>query len=116
MSVIDDYLQKVPATQRAELDRVRQIVKAAVPEAEEIITYGMPGFKYHEKYLIAFAAFKDHLSVFPGAGAVATLEDELGDYKLSKGTVQFTLEHPLPEAIIRNLTIARQAAIIGAIQ
>ncbi len=115
MSVIDSYLANVSEPQRAELERVRRIVAATVPDAEEVITYAMPGFKYRGKYLIAFAAFKDHLSVFPGAGAVAGLQDQLGDFRLSKGTVQFTLERPLPEAIIRDLTIARQAAFIGAI-
>lgn len=107
MSVIDTYLAEVAVPQRAELERVRAIIKQATPEAEEVITYGMPGFKYKKKYLIAFAPFKDHMSVFPGAAAAASMQEALKDYKQSKGTIQFTLEKPLPEAVIRELVAIR---------
>ena len=103
MSVIDDYLVDVSQPQRNELERVRQIIKQVVPDAEEVITYGMPGFKYNKKYLIAFAAFSDHMSIFPGAAPVETLKSKLGNYKTSKGTIQFTLENPLPEALLKEI-------------
>ncbi len=111
MSVIDDYLKNVAEPQKAELERVRQIIKQTVPEAEEVISYAMPGFKYKSKYLITFAAFKDHMSLFPGAEAIATLGKKLDGYKTSKGTVQFTLEKPLPEAVVKELALVRAAAI-----
>ncbi len=107
MSAVDEYLAKVDPTQRAELDRVRATIKKVVPEAEEVITYAMPGFKYKGKYLIAYAPFKDHLSVFPGAGAVEELKNELSPFVVSKGTVQFTLENPLPDAILAKLIASR---------
>lgn len=107
MSAVDDYLDKVGPVQRAELERVRATIKKVAPEAEEVITYAMPGFKYKGKYLIAYAPFKDHLSVFPGAGAVESLKDELDGFTVSKGTVQFTLEKPLPDAMLTKLVEAR---------
>lgn len=107
MSAVEEYLAKVEPAQRAELERVRATIKKIVPEAEEVITYAMPGFKYKGKYLIAYAPFKDHLSVFPGAGAVEALKDELDDFTVSKGTVQFTLEKPLPDAVLTKLVESR---------
>jgi uncharacterized protein YdhG (YjbR/CyaY superfamily) len=112
MSAVDEYLGKVPAPQRGELERVRNIVKETVSEAEEVISYGMPGFKYQKKYLFGYAAFKDHMSIFPTAAPVEALQEKLSDFELSKGTVQFTLEHPVPEAIIKELVSVRVKAII----
>lgn len=104
MSVVDDYLKHVPAPQRAELERIRNIVKQTVPDAREVISYGVPGFKYRGKYLITFAAFKDHLSLFPGTTPIEALKSRLAKYKSSKGTIQFTLDNPLPESLIKQIT------------
>lgn len=107
MTVIDEYLTKVKSPQKEELERVRKAILKVAPEAEEVITYGMPGFKYQGKYLISFAAFKDHMSIFPGSGAIAQLGAKLSKFKLSKGTVQFTLENPLPETTLKKIVEAR---------
>lgn len=77
MSVVDDYLNG-SSPQKEALQRVCRIIRQATPTAEEVITYGMPGFKYQKKYLIAFAGFKDHMSIFPGARAIGTLKDKFG--------------------------------------
>lgn len=111
MSVIDEYLAHVNAPQKAELERIREIVKKTVPDAQEVISYGMPAFKYKHKYLIAFSAFKHHMSIFPASHAVEALKEKLGDFKLSKGTIQFTIDHPVPESIIKELINVRQADI-----
>ncbi len=103
MSVIDNYLKKISSPQKDELERIRRIVKQTIPEADEVISYGMPGFKYHNKYLVGFAAFKDHLSLFPTAGPVEALQDNLKAYKLSKGTIQFTINNPIPESLIKEI-------------
>jgi len=103
MSVIDDYLQNVPSAEKAELERIRKIVHDAAPTAEEVITYSMPGFKYMGKYLISFAAFKDHLSIFPGSEPVGVLKDALKDNITGKGTIQFTPEKPLSDEVIREI-------------
>lgn len=103
MSEIDDYLAKISSPQKDELERVRQIVKRSCPEAEEVISYGMPAFKYRGKYLVGFAAFKNHMSLFPTPGPIAAIKDKLEDFNTSKGTIQFTVESPIPESIIKEI-------------
>src|SRR5215813_12529170 len=103
MTVVEDYLQKLDPPERKALERIRQIIREVAPEAQEVMTYGMPGFKYNGKYFVSFAAFKDHLSLFPGAEPVEFLKDRLKGYKLSKGTIQFTLEQPLPDSLIKEI-------------
>lgn len=71
----------------------------------------MPAFKYKSKYLIAFAPFKDHMSMFPGSGSIETLGKKLKGFKISKGTIQFTTENPLPESIIKKLVSERVTEI-----
>jgi len=100
MSVIDEYLQAIDEPNRSELQRVRHAIHNAAPDATEVITYAMPGFKYKGKYLISFAAFKNHFSLFPGGGAIDALQDVLHEFKTSKGTIQFTIDKPLSDEII----------------
>lgn len=104
MSIIDELLADVPAAQRQELERVRRIVKTECPDAEEVKTYGMPGFKYKGKYLLSFANFKDHMSLFPGSDPVGNLALELEKYKTSKGTIQFTLDHNISDELVAQIT------------
>lgn len=107
MTVIDDYLKKVTPQQKDALERVRTIVRQIVPDAEEVISYGMPVLKHKGKYVIGFAAFKDHMSVFPGPEAIEAVKDKLAGYKLSKGTIQFTSENPIPESIMKEMILNR---------
>jgi uncharacterized protein YdhG (YjbR/CyaY superfamily) len=111
MSGIDEYLEKVSVPQKGELERIRRIVRQAAPKAEEVISYGMPGFKYHGQYLIGFAAFKNHLSIFPTSGPIDALKAKLGNFKLATGTIQFTAGKPVPESIIQELVAIRLASI-----
>src|SRR5690348_13559001 len=99
MSVIDDYLSDVSQQQRQQLERIRKIVKKTAPDVEEVISYGIPAFKYEGKYLIGFAAFKDHMSLFPTAGPIEALKHKLGTFKISKGTIQFSVNNPVPESL-----------------
>jgi len=103
MNEIEKYLSKIEPKQRAALERVRALVIDMIPGISEAIGYGMPVFKYKEQYLIGYAGFKNHMSVFPGAEPVELMKDQLKDFKLSKGTVQFTLDHPLPDATLREI-------------
>lgn len=103
MSAIDDLLQKTPEAQHAALQKIRESIHVQVPEAEEVMTYGMPGFKYKGKYLIAFAAFKDHMSIFPGAEVTTLFKSELAGYKTSKGTIQFSVDKPLPPELLQKI-------------
>ena len=105
MSVIQDYLKNVDEPKKSELERVSNIISKAIPEAVEVITYGMPGYKYKGNYLISFGAFKNHMSIFPGANATVELEKELAAYRQSKGTIQFTNEKPLSDEVIQKLAL-----------
>ena len=109
MPTIAEYLKNITPPQKAEFERIRKIVKSIVPDAEEAISYGIPTFKYKGTYLIYFGAFKNHMSVFPGAPVA--IKDKLKDYKLGKGTIQFTEEKPLPDSIIRELVSNRLSEI-----
>ncbi len=111
MTVIDTYLKSVNGSDAAELDRIRQIVLKTVPNVEEVISYGMPGFKYKGKYLMGMNAFKDHISIFPTSGPVDSMKGKLGKYKISKGTIQFTVENPLPDQLIVQILKLRMTAI-----
>lgn len=108
---MDDYLATVSPSQRAELERIRGIVKQVAPDAEELISYGLPAFKYNKRPLLYFGAFKNHMSLFPTSGPTKALKDKLKDFTVSKGTIQFTLEKPLPESLIKEIVQHRLAAI-----
>lgn len=102
---IDEYLSKVEPQQRAELERIRALVKQLVPSAEETMSYGMPTLKYKNRALVYFTASKKHMSFFPSSWAIEELKDKLTGYKTSEHVIQFTLENPLPDALIEELVL-----------
>jgi uncharacterized protein YdhG (YjbR/CyaY superfamily) len=104
---VNEYLASLPEAQRTALEKVRKAIKAAAPEAEEVISYQMPGYKYHGM-LVFFAAFKDHLSFF-GAGKtlVKTFSTELEPFDVSGTTIHFSPEKPLPPALVKKMVKAR---------
>lgn len=112
MQTVDEYLVSITPVQKAEFERIRKIVKKAVPDTVEVISYGIPTFKYKGKFLLYFGAFKNHMSLFPGPTTEA-MKDKLKDFKLGKGTIQFTSDKPVPEPIIKELLINRVAVIDG---
>ncbi|HEV7796823.1 MAG TPA: DUF1801 domain-containing protein [Pyrinomonadaceae bacterium] len=105
---VDDYLAALPEPARATLERLRKAVKAAAPQATEVISYQMPMYKLHGM-LVGFAAFKDHCSFFPGSNPIAAHKDELKAYKTSKGTIRFPIDKPLPAALVKKLVRTRIA-------
>lgn len=104
---VDDYLKNFSGEQLDTLEKIRKTIKAAVPEAEEVISYGIPA--YRQNGMVAyFAGFKNHCSYFPGSYAVIKqFEEELKPYKISKGTIQFTINKPLSSGLIRKLVRAK---------
>lgn len=103
MNEVDKYLSSINSKQKTELERIRKIIHKTIPEAEEVISYGMPVYKYNKKYLIGMAAFNNHMSVFPGSGPIESIKSKLKDYKISKGTIQFTLDKPIPDNLIKQI-------------
>ena len=108
---IDEYLASVAdGAKRAALEKLRMSIHAAVPRAEECISYQMPAFRLDGKVLVWFGAASKHCSFFPGA-VVQQFKNELEDYEISKGTIRFQPDHPLPAALIRKLVKARAAKL-----
>ena len=107
---VDEYLTAVPEPARTTLNTIRAVIRSMVPpETTEAITYGIPTFKYKGS-LLAFAAFKNHCSLFPMSLAVIdTFKKELKPFLASKGTVRYPLDKPLPSALVKKLVKARIA-------
>ena len=107
---IDEYLATVPEPARSTLNKIRAVIRSAAPPgATEAISYGMPTFKYKGS-LVAFAAFKNHCSLFPMSGSVIeTFKNELKGFHTSKGTLQFPLDKPLSSALLKKIVKSRVA-------
>ena len=106
---VDNYIANLPLEQQIALERVRQIIKKTVPEAVEFISYKMPAYHCHGM-IGGFAAFKNHCSFFPwNAQTIIDFATELKDFKTSAGTIQFTPEKPLPEALLQKILRYRVA-------
>jgi uncharacterized protein YdhG (YjbR/CyaY superfamily) len=109
-TTIDEYLANVDADKRAALERLRNIIKAAAPEAQEAITYRIPMFRLNGM-LVGFAAAKEHCSFYPcDSTTIKSLKAELKNYKTSKGAIQFQPEKPLPVLLVKKIVKARIAA------
>lgn len=105
---IDDYLAKVPEPKRATLQKLRESIRDILPRADEVISYGMPGFRHNGTVIAGFAAFKNHLAYLPHSGSVlAELHDELADYESTEGSLHFPIDKPLPKALVKKLISAR---------
>lgn len=105
---VDEYLAGVPEAQRAALRELRETIRAAAPEATEAISYGMPAFRDGGRFLVSYAAFKEHCSLFPASGAVLdALGDELKPYVSGKGTLRFTVEDPIPADLVTRIVRVR---------
>jgi uncharacterized protein YdhG (YjbR/CyaY superfamily) len=102
---VDTYLAALPEDKRKALTTVRRVVRETVPEADESIAYGMPSYKYRKKPLAYFAAAKNHCGLY-GLPA-SRFRDELAGLADEKGTIRFSADNPLPEALLRKLLRAR---------
>jgi uncharacterized protein YdhG (YjbR/CyaY superfamily) len=113
---VDEYLAGVPEPARTTLNRMRAVIRSAVPpESTEVISYGMPAFK-HKKVLVWFAAFSKHCSFFPTGAVMEAFKSELKGFSISKGTIQFPTDKPLPSALVKKLVKARVAQSEGTKQ
>ncbi len=99
---VDEYIATFPKNVQSILQELRQIVRDAAPEAEEAISYQMPTFKLNGN-LVWFAAFKNHIGFYPKVSAIEVFKEELSGYEVSKGTIRFPLDKPLPIDLIRRI-------------
>jgi uncharacterized protein YdhG (YjbR/CyaY superfamily) len=99
---IDQYIDAQTEQIKPTLELLRQTIRAAAPEAVEVISYQMPALKYHG-ILVYFAAFKNHYSLFAMPSAIHAFKDKLSKYKLSKGTIQFPNDEPVPVELVTEI-------------
>ncbi len=105
---ITDYILQFPPSVQEKLNLMRNAILEIAPEATEKISYGIPTF-YLKGNLVHFAGYKHHIGFYPGADGIATFASDLSPYKLSKGTVQFPLDQPLPLELVKRITAFRKA-------
>jgi len=105
---VDDYFARVPDPARSVLTKLRATIRSVVPrDAPETISYQMPAFKGNRGVIVWYAAFTDHVSLFPRGSVLAQFKNELAAFKTSKGTIQFPLDKPLAVALIKRIVKAR---------
>ncbi len=107
---VDEYLSTFDPEIRSILESLRKTIKAAAPEAEEVISYNMPAFKFHG-ILVYYAAHKEHIGFYPaGSNVVELFKNELKDYKTSRGTIQFPFRLPIPHRLVKKIVRYRAQA------
>ena len=107
---IDEYLGALSDDKRAALEKLRKAIKAAVPKAQECISYGLAAFRLEGRALVAFGATANHCAFYPmSSSTVQAHRDELKNYDTSKGTIRFQADKPLSAALVRKLVKARIA-------
>lgn len=100
---VDQYISGFPEDVQSNLEKIRKTIRQVIPEAEEVISYQMPAYKQNG-YIVYFAAFKDHYSLFiPPNGVYEAFEKELKPYYTHKATLQFNKTEPIPFDLIAKL-------------
>ncbi|MBC6490370.1 iron chaperone [Flavihumibacter stibioxidans] len=99
---VGEYLSSLTDQQLLVAEQVRQAISQAVPEAEETISYNMPAYKF-KGVLVYFAAWKNHLGYYPLPSGIEAFRDQLKEYEVSKGAIQFPYSHPLPLQLIADI-------------
>ena len=101
-SDVNEYIAGYPTEIQEKLQQIRQLIKTVAPDATEVISYGMPGYKLNGM-LVWFAANKNHIGFYPKASPMEVFKEELTDYKCSKGAIQFPYTKPMPMYLITRI-------------
>jgi uncharacterized protein YdhG (YjbR/CyaY superfamily) len=105
---VDEYLAALPDDRRAPMQQLRETIRAATPEADEVITYNMPGFRLDGRFFVSYDAFKQHYSRFPASQAVIdALGHEVAPHVAGRGTLRFAADRPLPLDLIARIIAIR---------
>jgi uncharacterized protein YdhG (YjbR/CyaY superfamily) len=105
---VDEYIRGFPTDVQRILNRLREAIRKAAPDAEEKISYRMPTFVLHGN-LVHFAAYRNHIGFYPTSSGIEAFKQELSAYKWSKGSVQFPIDKPLPYELVRRIVRFRVA-------
>jgi uncharacterized protein YdhG (YjbR/CyaY superfamily) len=109
-AAVEEYLRRVEEPKRSTLEALRHTILEVIPEAEQVISYGLPAFRVGDKTVAGFAAFKNHLSYLPFSGSVLDqLADELEGYTMTRSALHFPIDRALPEPLVRKLITLRLA-------
>jgi uncharacterized protein YdhG (YjbR/CyaY superfamily) len=108
-TTVEDYLAALPDERRTAVEELRQTINAAAPEATETIAYSMPALRSHGgQFLVSYAAYKKHYSLFPASEAVVEqLGDELTPYLAGRGTIRFPADRPIPSELVARIVKIR---------
>jgi uncharacterized protein YdhG (YjbR/CyaY superfamily) len=105
---VDEYLRGLDEPKRSTLQALRRTILEIVPGAEEVISYRVPAFRVGGKTVAGFAAFKDHLSYLPFSGSIlGQVADELKGYTMTKSSLHFPVDRPLPKTVVKKLIALR---------
>ena len=107
-TTIDEYLATVSDEHRAALEKLRKTIRAAAPNADECISYQLPTFKQNGM-LVSFGAWEKHCAFYPGARPIEKYSAELKNFQLSKGTIRFQPNKPIPTALVKKIVKERVA-------
>jgi uncharacterized protein YdhG (YjbR/CyaY superfamily) len=109
---IDGYLRSLEEPKRSTLQTLRDTILQIIPEAQEAISYGVPAFRVQGETVAGFAAFKNHLSYLPFSGSVLSqLGERLDGYTMTKSSLHFAVDRPLPKALVEQLIAVRLAQV-----
>ncbi|HUX87791.1 MAG TPA: DUF1801 domain-containing protein [Chloroflexota bacterium] len=106
-ATIDDYISTFPEEVQIILGEVRRTIRDAVPAAVESISYQIPTFALDGRYLVHFAAWKNHLALYPTPTGDQAFEQDVAPYRAAKSTVRFPIRKPIPYDLIRRLVVLR---------
>jgi len=101
-ATVDEYIALAEPKLKKALKEIRKTIKATAPKAEEVISYQIPGYKYHGM-LVFFAGWKNHISLYPAPWDAKDLKEEMSVYEGSKGTIKFPLDKPMPLTLIKKM-------------
>ncbi len=101
-ATVDEYIALAEPKVKKALKAIRKTIKEAAPKAEEVISYQIPGYKYHGM-LVFFAGWKNHISFYPAPWGAEALKKEMSAYEGSKGTIKFSLDKPMPLTLIKKM-------------
>ena len=109
---VDEYISLQPEPVAAKLAVVRSVLRKALPEAEEVISYNMPAYRLHGKVVLYFAGWKQHYSLYPaGPRLVDAFREELATSQADKGTIRFSLSAPVPRKLISDIAKFRLSEV-----
>jgi uncharacterized protein YdhG (YjbR/CyaY superfamily) len=114
---VDEYIASQPEASQSVLQRVRSTIRKAVPDAEEVISYKIAGYKLHGEPVLYFAGWKQHFSLYPITGRLqAAFEKELAAHEVNKSTIRFPLSEPVPVKLIERIAKFRAKEVVEKVK